>query len=244
MVLRKLISGRVFKAAIAVAIVLACLFIWRADSCCYCRDLFEAEAKPSLRAEDCPKGSYVKFGSYPQHDSKAPEPIEWQVLENDGKTALLLSRYCLDCKPFNNEYKYVSWLDCDLRKWLNEDFFHQAFTREEQLQIRNDAICTGDNLEFNAQGCGETRDKIFCLSIEEAEKYFDSDETRKRMPTIFAMSSYDFTYDNGCWFWLRSPGVGPCFAACVAYGGSMFRCGLDVNRSLGVVPALRLNFEQ
>lgn len=244
MALRELTSGKIFKAVIAVAAVaLACFFIWRTYGFYYCGNLFAAETMPLLSAADCPVGSYVKFGRYPQNDSEKPEPIEWQVLENDGKTALLFSRYGLDSQPFDHEYKYVPWRDCDLRQWLNGPFFYKAFTRKEQLQIKDNIIITGDNEEFNMQGCGETRDRIFCLSIDEAEKYFDTDEKRKRMPTKFAESSYDFTYVNGCWFWLRNPGAGICFAAVVSYGGSMFRCGLDVNRSLCVVPALRINLE-
>lgn len=233
------------KTAKAAAVMLACLFIWWTYSFYNGGDVFAAEPKPSLRAEDCQKGAYVKFGRYPQNDSGRPEPIEWQVLENDGKTALLLSRYCLDCKPFNNDYRPVSWRDCDLRKWLNGHFFRKAFTRAERARILESTINTGDNEAYNTPGCGETCDKLFCLSIDEANEFFASDEERKRKPTSYANSCGLLQFANGfCCYWLRNPGYGACVAAAVAYGGAIIKGGADVNRPIcAVLPALRIDLE-
>lgn len=117
-------------------------------------------------------GSFVKFGSYPQNNGNTLEPIEWLVLENDGKAALVLSRYGLDCKPFHHKNEDIRWDGCDLRQWLNSDFLNSAFNADEQKQITSSKIYTGDNPESGVSGSGETDDKIFCLSIEEAWKYF------------------------------------------------------------------------
>ena len=54
-------------------------------------------------------GQYVKFGRYPQNDGDTLEPIEWLVLENNGDSALLLSRYALDCQQFHHDDYCVSW---------------------------------------------------------------------------------------------------------------------------------------
>lgn len=117
-------------------------------------------------------GSYVKFGHYPQNDGDTPEPIEWQVLETDGKTALVISRYGLDCKQFHHNNDDIRWDGCDLRVWLNSEFLNRAFSPYEQKQIAVSKIYTGDNPDSGISGCGETQDKLFCLSIEEAWRYF------------------------------------------------------------------------
>ncbi len=117
-------------------------------------------------------GEYVEFGKYPQWHGDTSEPIEWLALENDGKTALLLAKYGLDCKPFHKERLEIGWDRCDLRKWLNGAFLRKAFSNSEQRRIKESDIYTDDNPEYGTAGCGETRDKVFCLSIEEAWRYF------------------------------------------------------------------------
>lgn len=69
-------------------------------------------------------GDYVFFGAYEQDNNTAngKENIEWLVLEvKDGK-ALVTSKYALDCKPYNTSYTDVTWENCTLRRWLNNDF--------------------------------------------------------------------------------------------------------------------------
>ena len=46
-------------------------------------------------------GDHVFFGQYEQDNDlkNGPEPIEWLVLEDDGESILLLSRYCLASMP-------------------------------------------------------------------------------------------------------------------------------------------------
>ena len=117
-------------------------------------------------------GSYVTFGRYPQNNGNTPEPIEWLVIDNDGKSALVVSKYGLDCRPFHHEKANISWRDCDLREWLNSDFLNLAFTADEQEEIIKSSVFTDDNPYSGNKGCGLTHDKIFCLSIEEVYKYF------------------------------------------------------------------------
>ena len=62
-------------------------------------------------AEALEAGDVVTFGCYEQDDdaSNGPEPIEWLVLDADGETATLISRYGLDAKPYNDAYTAVTW---------------------------------------------------------------------------------------------------------------------------------------
>lgn len=80
-------------------------------------------------------GHYVSFGKYEQDNntSNGKEKIEWLVLEvKDGK-ALVISKYALDCKPYNTSSTNVTWETCSLRNWLNNDFINSAFSATEKL---------------------------------------------------------------------------------------------------------------
>lgn len=129
----------------------------------------------------------VIFGSYPQSDTtgKRNDPIEWIVLERDDEKALLLSKYILDCKSYHNNYgENATWETSSLRKWLNSTFYNIAFSKKEKDRIILADIVNNDrkpfiNLGFNllsiAEGGNDTKDNVFCLSIDECNKYFDSE---------------------------------------------------------------------
>lgn len=197
-----------------------------------------------LQSSDFAVGSYVKFGRYPQNNGATPEPIEWQVIENDGKTALLLSKCGLECRKFHIKKVETCWRDCDLRKWLNEDFFSNAFTNDEQSKIVKSTINTNGNLFFHTTGCGETLDKIFCLSIDEArnERYIQSDDSRRCRPTAYALKHGVWKNAAGyCKYWLRSSGHRADIAANVSTNGAVSDNGYKVDCStFAVRPALRI----
>lgn len=197
----------------------------------------------SSLSSKCNAGDYVVFGNYPQKSGNNPEPIEWLVLEKNGNNALLLSRCALDCRQFNSSFTDTSWLDCSLRKWLNSDFLNRAFDASEQQHIIQSKVFTGDNPDFGTSGCGETRDKVFCLSIEEMNKYFTTDVARLCTPTDYAISCNAYLYSNPefCWFWLRSSGSDARSAACVVNNGSVDSDGYNVcTDDIAVRPAVRV----
>ncbi len=204
--------------------------------------------KPAIAESPSYKvGSFVAFGRYKQGFCSDPEPIEWLVLENDGKQALLVSKYSLDCKSFNLGEGDGSWRECYLRKWLNDDFFNIAFNSEEQNRIVESVLFTGDthweylNKSGITKGCGETRDKVFCLSIEEAKKYFPTDNKRQCWPTRHTKE-----YNDKPWYyWLRSPGAAKHRVAVVESEGSIYSFGEDANfkYNMPVRPALRIKLK-
>ena len=62
-------------------------------------------------------GKTVRFGKYELGFDVCP--IEWIVLDKvDGK-ALIITKYGIDCKRFNETNTNVSWETSPLRKWLN-----------------------------------------------------------------------------------------------------------------------------
>ena len=69
-------------------------------------------------------GDIITFGKYEQDNKKSngKEDIEWIVLAREGNKVLVLSRYALASKPYNNKKTDVTWETCSLRKWLDKDF--------------------------------------------------------------------------------------------------------------------------
>lgn len=141
----------------------------------------------------------VTFGSYYQSNASNKEPIEWIVLDKQGDKYFLLSKYILDCKCYNNICKEVTWESCTLRNWLNTIFINQAFSGSEKNNIENTNVVNNDTIiavsETVVSGGNNTKDKIFCLSTDEAKKYFNKSTQDKRFGT--KGTSYALSVDNG-----------------------------------------------
>ena len=163
-------------------------------------------------------GSIITFGTYEQDNNAAngAEPIEWIVLEVRNGKALLISKFALDTKPYNDRNKEVTWETCSLRSWLNSDFLKSAFTDSQQgaiLLTNVDNSAAQGNREFSTDGGNNTSDYVFLLSYREANQYFPTEDDRVCAPTDYAVAggawqSESFrAYDRltGIW-WLRSPG--------------------------------------
>ena len=191
-------------------------------------------------------GSYITLGSYEQDKdaSDGKEPIEWLVLATEGDKALVVSRYCLDCQPYNTEYGDLTWETCSLRTWLNTTFLNEAFSAEEQSSIINATIVNDPNPMYPDTPSGnDTTDQIFLLSVTEVEKYFDSDSARECDPTKSAVAHGVYVRDGNttCYWWLRSPGDMSNSAVCVGFDGSWNNVPYvhsDVN---GIRPAMWIN---
>ena len=194
-------------------------------------------------------GTYLAFGSYPQTKTGNDDtPIEWLILESDGETALLISRYALDCKLYNEKKEDTTWETCTLRGWLNNEFFNKAFSAEEKQSILQSDVSADKNPEYSTNPGNATKDKVFLLSVVEANKFFKSKDARKCAPTDYAIQQGAYTSDSSkvegrkaCWWWLRSPGSDSDFAAFVTYGGSISDRGTRVNFSYSAVrPCVRV----
>ena len=194
-------------------------------------------------------GSVVTFGSYEQDGDKANgrEPVEWIVVDKRGDGSLvLISRYALDAKPYNEEFTVVTWENCTLRKWLNEEFYASAFSAREQSLIVPVTLQNEDNPYYGTDGGNDTTDKVWLLSINEATDYFGNDkvfsyftddESRLCGPTVYAARAqtvrqggdYVFEPASPCVWWLRSPGDYAGCASYVLYDGFVIFVGCDVD---------------
>ena len=189
-------------------------------------------------------GDTLFFGKYPREKFKAAQDIEWLVLAKENDRLLVISRYALDCKPYNTEYE-DTWESCSLRGWLNKEFFSTAFSDEEQALIPTVTVSADRNPTTRADPGKDTKDKVFLLSIKEAKKYFASDEARTCIPTTYAKANGCFVGDSGaCLWWLRSPGKHADRAAAVNVGGSVNAYGSSVRDGRNAVrPALWIHLE-
>ena len=169
----------------------------------------------------------ITIGTYEQDNdpTTGKENIEWIILAREGNHALVVSKYALDCQRYTTDLGKTTWNQCTLRTWLNETFFTQAFTEAEQQKILTTTIRNTDNLEYGTDGGESTRDRIFLLSIEEAERYFPSDPERACSPTAYVKAQRAFVSSGNCWWWLRSPGNTGKNAAFVSVEGTIDRSG-------------------
>ena len=176
-------------------------------------------AVPTMEIEFIP-GAHLWFGT---------ERIHWRVLEMDREreTALLIAEKPVCERAYHGGYTDVTWEECDLRAWLNGKYYENTFSDEEKAAILECELENKDNPKYGTTGGKNTKDRIFLLSIEEAEKFFKNSKDRA----------------THSWWWLRSPGDGSIYAACVRGDGSILDDGGGVDRWAGVRPAFKINLE-
>lgn len=191
-------------------------------------------------------GEYITFGYYEQDLNKRNE-IEWLVLEVKHGKALLISRYALDCQPYNSKCVDVTWETCTLRQWLNIDFINAAFSDNEKARILTVPVSADKNPNYSTNPGNVTKDKIFLLSVAEVNKYFSNKESRKCARTAYAAAQgayTDFSYktennEYTCVWWLRTPGIDQNTAVMVQFGGDILDFGhLVHHRDYAVRPAM------
>ena len=211
-------------------------------------------AYPKLRWVMAKVRDCVAFGKYHQTALGVNStPIQWRVLAKENNRVLIISEKALDRQRYNTSNTNVTWETCSLRKWMNGTFLNNAFSAEEQAQIQNTNVSADENPQYSTNPGNATTDKVFLLSITEAEKYLTTDESRKCVPTAFtkeqgAYVDKQFTTASGeatCWWWLRSPGRIQNYDAFVYNDGSVRCRGLDVCNNFGCVrPAMWIDLSK
>ena len=110
-------------------------------------------------------------------------------------------------KQLSSKYDTATWASSLLRDWLNNDFYNDNFTDIEKTLITNELYA----------------DKVFLLSIDEANEYFSSDAARKCKPR------WSDDYEH---WWLRSQGEKDNYAAIVTAGGEVLTRGFGADNPL------------
>ena len=142
------------------------------------------EALETVVLKDAEIGDIVQMGTYEQDgDAETEDPICWDVLDKDGDAMLLISHDVIAYQRFSDSLKCVIWEDSQIRSWLNQEFYAEAFDEEEQASIRETTLENLSTVGFAAhvdpsgdvqvrESRPDTKDKIFLLSWKEAEQYY------------------------------------------------------------------------
>ncbi len=182
----------------------------------------EETLKDKLKAINI--GDTFNFGTFNEL------PMEWIVLKTQDNMAFIIKTNVLEdsYKPYHMSCSDITWRGCTLRTWLNNDFINTSFTTAEKTRIIPYNINNDDNPQYKIWGGVPTVDKIFLLSIREAEVLFKNDQARavKEM------------------WWLRSPGAYQKYAAVVNQFGTIDKQGVCVNEfGPGVRPAMWIKLD-
>lgn len=222
------------------------------------------------------QASSVYFGNYRQSSdgsgSYNADPVKWRVLANDensGGKLLLLADQNLDVKPYNSSYTSITWEKSTIRSWLNgyganennygtdyssDNFIDTAFSSNEQSAIAETHVynatqsdgSSNPNPSYSTSGGNNTTDKIFLLSIEEANNssYFPNGDSARVSTNTAYVAGHSGMYGVGVadYWWLRSPGDSAFRAVRVRDNGGVLITGSIVNSTAGAVrPAFNLN---
>jgi len=171
----------------------------------------------------------------------------WQIVKlNYDYSALIISKTIISKLAYHNRKAEITWETCDLRKYLNNDFYKE-FSAKEQSRILATHLKNPNNKKHNIPGGNDTTDKIFLLSIDEAHSYFKTDGHR--------VAKFE---GSPIWWWLRTPGehkdhtayvhpegnINFSGAASAYIHGKVYGGGFLGYRIGGVRPALMVNLEE
>ena len=136
--------------------------------------------------------------------------LNWYVLDKkDGKT-LVMSEKVLEMRAYHETDEPMTWETCDLRAYLNGEFLQNTFTAEEQAKIVETTNRNPSNAKYGISGGNATNDKVFLLSLEEAELYLGGFQE-----LLTARTDANETV----WWHLRSPGEAANVAASISANG-------------------------
>lgn len=158
------------------------------------------------------------------------------VLNKIGSRILVISRYALDCKPYNS-YRAapsaITWGNCSLRNWLNGEFFNETFSKTEQKMIPTVTVSADSEKRYSSDPGTPTQDKVFLLNCDEVVDYLSFE--LQCVPTDYAVSNGVKTNNEGnCCWWLRLhdnwPYHNACYAECADSKGTIYyKTDVDCN---------------
>ena len=193
-------------------------------------------------------GDIIYWGHFEQNceESDGPENIEWIVLDVEDDKLLVISKKVLSRCSFSIIYNRATWWVSNAKNWLNKDFYDQAFTVAEKSSIKETIVSPDPNPNYNTYQGKESKDRIFLLSVSEAEKYFSSDEKRSAEPTKYVeLIKNGYGASSGNW-WLRTSGKDEEHNACVNSNGRIVYDGIGTSywAESGIRPAMWIDLDR
>ena len=150
----------------------------------------------------------ITFGRYEQDGNleNGKEPIDWIVLTYDEEKTLVISRYVLDNKCFNEGYEEAEWENSTIRKWLNNDFKNSAFSDAEQERIIESFLTpemikeeekvevheVGDSIEGTDSATDNTDAEVIDTEAQATEA--ETPEVKGTNDKVFLLSYDEFLY--------------------------------------------------
>lgn len=153
-------------------------------------------------------GEVIEFGSYYINSDKKKDPIEWIIVDKNEemKTELLLSKYAIERKKYNDVYTAMTWQKSDIRKWLNNDFYNEAFESVGSKFVLTSQLDNHKNPEYKSADANVTYDRVFLPSYEELKKYVKQEDLKCKATKHFkSVGGYINEEDCVDW-WTRTPG--------------------------------------
>lgn len=152
----------------------------------------------------------------------------WHVLEKKEDKVLLgkVKPVQVEGVAYNTVSKNITWEECSLREYLNNDFIEEIFNESMAEKILTTEVTVEDNKKYNTKGGNKTQDKLFLLDAKQAEDYAD----------ILS----DYLRD----WWIINPGSNQNMAQFVSYGKVM-SSGYDVSSdNIFIRPAMWVSLEK
>ena len=97
----------------------------------------------------------IQFGEY-----------DWRVLDVQDDRALIITEKIIDIRAYHNELTDITWADCDLREYLNGEFYNN-FNANDKARIIQVTNSNHYNYWYRLEGGLDTDDHIFLLSLDE-----------------------------------------------------------------------------
>lgn len=173
---------KIIKSTILVFILLIFHFSNIIFSAEIIQDNYEVFAQKQFLKEQMANkniGDSIFFGKYEQngiiHDGK--EYVEWIILKIDDNydSAILISKFILDCYPFNGFSENVTWENSSLRNHMNSAMLSEMFNESELACILPTFLLNSPNIFNGAYSGGPTYDYIFIPGIDEMIAFFSND---------------------------------------------------------------------
>ena len=188
----------------------------------------------------------ITLGYYEQDGdlTNGPEPIEWIILESNDDEALVISKYALSIGSFDSNPATYTWSTSELEDWLNNVFYEEVFSQQEKDVVLSTFLRNEQSGKYDTDQGASCVDKVFLLSVEDAELYFRTDTERECLTTSYVLFEGTVAHDNGvCNWWLRTLGYDghTGFSPNVTYvdfNGAINYIGMQGIFKLGIRPAM------
>ena len=190
-------------------------FCSKCGSACIPQNNTAEETKDTQEDNVLEVGDEITLGTYsgmrPANVNNG-DKIPWKIVNIQPGMAMVVCSQSICVKTYHTSQTDTNWNDCALRQWLNNDFLKQYFSQEERNRILACNVTNSDNPQYKTPGGPQTTDKVFLLSLAEAEHIFADDRSRA----------------IGVYWWLRTPGMYANYAACVNKHGHIENKGYYV----------------